>query len=102
MKKVVFDFDGVIVDTKDMVFDIFKEMHPEITRKDFLDCSDTNISKKDKFGVGSDDNFARDFFRKYIKRLNNDHLYDGAVKYLKKNIQKYGDVFGYQQFRTGS
>ena len=84
MKKVVFDFDGVIVDTKDMVFDIFKEMQPKITRKDFLHCFDGNLNDDDKMEFNSSNNFIHIFFQKYTKKLNSNHLYDGAIKYLKK------------------
>ena len=92
MKKIVFDFDGVIVDTREMAFEIFRQIHPEITMKNFLDCFDTGVSNDDGIGIGSGDEFIKHFFNEYDKQLGARYLYDDAENALR-DLSKKAELF---------
>jgi len=43
MKAIIFDFDGVIHDTFEMIFNIRKKLYPNITREEYLSYFNGNI-----------------------------------------------------------
>ena len=45
-KSLIFDFDGVIADTRDVLFSIFSEMDPETSDEDFLAHFDGNVHEE--------------------------------------------------------
>ena len=92
MKKIVFDFDGVIVDTKGMVFDIFKQAYPKITMRNFLNCFDTGINEDDGIGLGDGGEFVKYFFKEYNKQLGSRHLYSDIEKFLQ-NLAEKAELF---------
>ncbi len=92
MKKIVFDFDGVVVNTREMAFEIFRQIHPEITMKNFLDCFNTSIGDNDEIGVGSGDEFIKHFFKEYNKQLGARYLYDDAENVLQ-DLSKKAELF---------
>ena len=49
VKAVIFDFDGVIGDTLDLIFSINKKLFPEITLEDYKNLFNGNIYKKGNF-----------------------------------------------------
>ncbi len=121
MKKVVFDFDGVIVDTREMVFEIFRQVYPEITMDNFLRYFNTDVSKDDGVSFSVDGDFIKHFFGEYTKQLGNRYLYDNVESVLwdlskkvelfmitgnsekvvkdfcqKNNIDVFNDILGYE------
>ncbi|MEO0749423.1 MAG: HAD-IA family hydrolase [Pseudomonadota bacterium] len=42
-KDLIFDFDGVIADTRDMLFNLFLDYHPTLSDEDFLAHFDGNV-----------------------------------------------------------
>jgi len=89
LKNIIFDFDGVIVDTYDFVFDIVKENYPEITQQDFKDLYNQGISKNNKISFGADKKFFKYFFEEYNSRLNRNHIFPDAIKYLNTLNNEY-------------
>jgi phosphoglycolate phosphatase len=59
VKAVIFDFDGVIGDTLDLIFSINKKLFPEITLEDYKNLFNGNIYKKGNFTPESIEEFYK-------------------------------------------
>ncbi len=92
MKKIVFDFDGVIVDTREVVFEIFRQVYPEVTMDNFLQYFNTDISKDDGIGFKVDGDFVKYFFGEYAKQLGNRYLYSNVENALR-DLSKKAELF---------
>ena len=86
LKNIIFDFDGVIADTHDMVYEIFKKFDKDISKNQYHDIFDTNINEHDKQDVGASKDFFEYFFKEYIKNLNSDYLYKNADNILRELV----------------
>ncbi len=92
MKKIVFDFDGVVVNTREMVFEIFKQVYPKMAMEHFLNYFNTGVDKNDGIGFDIDDDFVEYFFREYDKQLGSRYLYDNIGSVLK-NLSEKTELF---------
>lgn len=72
-KSVIFDFDGVIADTRDMLFSIFSEVDPTISDEDFLAHFDGNVHEAPRVNFTPD---SLDYMhREYCRRIRPYHIH---------------------------
>lgn len=109
LKNIIFDFDGVVVDTYDLVFKIFED-YSEINcgrgknvsnRGAYAsECKNlTNEAFQDFFNGGITDNFKREpdemkkfieyLFKEYANRLKSQYIYKDAKDGLRQLFEKY-------------
>jgi phosphoglycolate phosphatase len=67
-KIIIFDFDGVIVNTCQIAFDINKEVYTNLNYEEFQDWQEGNIFKK-KMIETIDDYSVRDYIEHYSERI---------------------------------
>jgi len=89
IKNVILDFDGVIVDTYELVFDIFKERYPQVTRENFQDLFDTSVNEKDEMGLADGEDFVDWFFSKYNSALSGQHTFPASEECLRELAEDY-------------
>jgi phosphoglycolate phosphatase len=67
-KIIIFDFDGVIVNTCQIAFDINKEVYMDLNYEEFKDWQEGNIFKKKMIDT-VDDYSVKDYIERYSKRI---------------------------------
>jgi phosphoglycolate phosphatase-like HAD superfamily hydrolase len=89
LKNIIFDFDGVIVDTYDIVFNIFREKYTDVTHKKFQDLFDTGIDDDDAMGIADGEEFIKWFFERYKTDLKSGHILPDIAEYLGELNRQY-------------
>ena len=72
-KIILFDFDGVIVDSFDIAFEVQKIVHPGLTKDDYRGFFNGNVNDwTDGFSLERDEaeKINQEFWRLYIPRMN--------------------------------
>lgn len=69
---IVFDFDGVLADTADINFSVSKNLHPEITRDDFIAHHDGNVYESPRIPFTPETTIR--YYRDYQAALSESHL----------------------------
>lgn len=89
LEHIIFDFDGVIADTFDILFAISQELHPETKRDDFLAHHDGNVYEEPRI-MFTDESAAR-LYQEYRNRLTPSHIQNALnpVLRLAKNYRLY-------------
>lgn len=83
-KIIIFDFDGVIADTRDIAFTINQHFFPHITKEEFLDLSKGNVYEHKTITYTED--IGKEFDRKQKEMLNVTHLF--PIAKLIENVSK--------------
>jgi len=86
IKAIIFDFDGVIGDTFDISFKAAKELHPNITKRDFLNYLMGNVYEKATVQFTEKD--IPIFFEKQKQAFTRKNLFK-VQPMLKKLSEKY-------------
>lgn len=109
LKNIIFDFDGVIVDTYDLVFKIFEEYNEvncgvgknisnkgayaseckKLTDETFQGFFDDGITDNVKKEPDEMKKFIEYFFKEYANRLETQNIYKDAKNSLKQLFGKY-------------
>ncbi|PIR89460.1 MAG: hypothetical protein COU07_00985 [Candidatus Harrisonbacteria bacterium CG10_big_fil_rev_8_21_14_0_10_40_38] len=88
MKKIVlFDFDGVIVDTCDLSFEISNGFRPTLSKNEYLTWFEGSIYDRPKHKNRKDEN--EDFFKIYNPRLMETYPISGIEDVLGSLHKKY-------------
>ena len=67
---IILDFDGVLADTEDLLFSIFKDVKPSLSKRDFLLHHEANIYLEPKIDISPKE---MDYiYSEYSRRLNKD------------------------------
>lgn len=80
-KGIIFDFDGVIADTRDILFTIFRELHPAISEEDFLMHFDGNVYEDPR--VRFTPEAAEHLHTEYCNRINIGNV-EAAIEPVKR------------------
>lgn len=88
-KDVIFDFDGVIADTRDMLFDIFQTYAHGVTDEDFDAHFDGNVYETPRITFTRD--AATRMHEDYCERLHVDLLHDAIdpIRRLQKDYRMF-------------
>lgn len=88
MKAIVFDFDGVLQDTFDLGYEIYKEINPNVSQNDYRNLFEGNIFDK----INNSDG-VRSFFREKeleaFKKLKMKEEVREELEYLRKVFELY-------------
>lgn len=87
-KVVIFDFDGVIVDSLQVAYSISKEMTPDLEYTEWQSWFDGNIYKEMRNEVASVES-RNAFFEKYNKHVTNLLPIDGMSEVVRELAEKY-------------
>ena len=89
-KLVIFDFDGVLVNTSDVVFDLHKQMNPKTTREFFDSMHNGNFHEKFQKAIkeGLIDAIP-DFETKYPKIIHDIRTHDVISKLVEDLSKEY-------------
>jgi HAD superfamily hydrolase (TIGR01549 family) len=87
-KIVLWDFDGVILDSFRMVYDISQSALPELTEDDYRSRFEGNINTSVK-ELGSR---QVDFFAEYTKRVITTELVPGVAEVIKQFSNTYAQI----------
>lgn len=88
-KDIIFDFDGVIADTRDILFSIFKEYDPAISKEDFSEHFDGNVYEEPRIKFTPEG--AQRMHDEYCSRLGIAHVETaiGPIGRLKANYRLF-------------
>lgn len=86
IKAIIFDFDGVLIDTYDISFDIMKTIDKGITEQNFKDHFNGNAYKEERIKFKQKD--IPIFFKKQKEKFTSKHLFS-----IKKVLKKLSDNF---------
>ena len=86
LRNIVFDFDGVLADTADIIFSLFREMNTLVTAEDFKAHHDGNVYEEPviEFSVSA----QKKFYEVYSNRLSASHVVE-AVDHIKQYAQSF-------------
>lgn len=72
LKNIVFDFDGVLADTADIIFSLFREMNSVVTKEHFMAHHDGNVYEEPvvEFSLSA----QKQFYKDYSNRLSASHI----------------------------
>ena len=89
-KLVIFDFDGVIVNTLPFCFILYKEHNPSLTWEEYQDFSEGNFLDGVKNAIDKKSHVVPDnFYEKYQEKVNNMDVIDILSKIIVFLSQNY-------------
>jgi len=88
-KIILFDFDGVIVDSFELAFKANKTIRPNLTKRDYFKCFEGNIFEEFQKLNKKRTSDSKRFFRIYIPKLFKLPVINGIPKILKLLAIKY-------------
>lgn len=86
VKNIVFDFDGVIGDTFDIVFALSQAADQSMTHDDFVEHHDGNVYEEPKIKFSAEG--AKQFYADYSNRISLSHIAE-AVPSLERLANSY-------------
>jgi len=89
IKAIIFDFDGVIADTYDISFQVATQLHPNITKQDFLNIFMGNVYKT--AGVHFTEKDIPIFFEKLKQAFTSKHFF--AVRPMLEKLSEHYKLF---------
>lgn len=85
-KTIIFDFDGVIADTADIMLSLMRESEPEFTEEDFKAHHDGNVYEEPLFKLPAE--AMQQFYDDYCSRLSVSHI-QTAIAPIKRLSTDY-------------
>lgn len=89
IRNIIFDFDGVLADTTELLYSIFKEVDPSISYEDFLSHHDGNVYLEPK--IKFTENQVERVLLNYREKLDASHIESGKI--IIKNIPRSAKLF---------
>lgn len=89
LKAIIFDFDGVIADTYQINFDLFKYFDDSFSEEDFIDHHSRNVFDEPKIKLTEED--ISKYFEMQKKIFSRSHLFplSDSIIELSKNYQLF-------------
>lgn len=85
-KAIIFDFDGVIADTADILFALSRDFDPTISEEDFMAHHDGNVYEEPRIKFTPEG--AKRLYEEYCNRLSVSHI-ENAIEPIKRLSNDY-------------